>query len=181
MSSELIVKTITDASNYLYDAKGKDTIPFNFDDDTYRNATRSIVNNELVISTTTGKTIRIKNWENLSTYKTSDDATGLIRLTGAGPYTNITNPINDNLYQGTGMSDRIDARNQTEQTCVTRYKNKKKKWVTETIHTGIGAEIDAGAGNDVIFGSNYNDVIYGGEDTSTSYESITGGKNAKPG
>ena len=71
-------------------------------------------------------------------------------------------------FLGTYMADTIDATNATFAKETVWYK-KKKKWYSYEKDTTRGVTIDAGLGDDIIYGSNYDDTITAGLGDNTIY------------
>ena len=169
MTSELIVR-INGSNNYNLNAEGKDKISFNLTEDKFTGvgAERKIVDGKLVLKTTNGKTITLSNWENLATIKTTDNPGFELTLTEVRPA--ITNPITSRRYEGTGVADVITAASLEQ--IVTPIYGKKRKVVGYN-YSQEGATINAGAGDDVITGSKYSDVMTGGSGTNRYLVDVT--------
>lgn len=176
MVAELNVR-INSAKEYNIDAEGKDTVTLNLSEGDVQH--QEVIDGKLVLSLTGDKKVYLSHFNKLTQIKTSlDDVTSPISLDG-GAKNSVTNPISENNYVGTAINDDINALSAPEQTAIA-YRKVKKKWVPYEYGTGVGVNIDAGAGNDIIKGSDHDDIINAGDGNDTIYigkgnDTITGG------
>ena len=169
MTAEVLAVKINEATDYLRSAEGKEIAyleGFNKNDITI--TSMNVLDDNLVIEAdidindvTVHKIFTFTDWENLKSLQADD---GIIAI-AFDEKNKITASASDHEIKGTNLNDEIDATKVDQ--IFTPYSYKvKKKWYTGYNPTGIGATINAGAGDDTIQGSVYNDTITGGEGTN---------------
>ena len=172
LDEELMIN-INDATEYIINAEGKSIVSLNISKTGLSYTTDG---QDLTITTADGKTITLKNIQNLKTLKTDEGETDELEnpilsstdLTQANIIntTLINTALSKNNYAGSQFNDIIDASLAPELTTTKKVK-KGNKTIKKTVKTGIGVNIDAGDGDDTITGSAFNDTITGGKGTNT--------------